>query len=66
MCRYSDSLTALNAALNLMVDEGDTLLVAAIAHPLHRAENRLSDQHGAIIAAAVQTIATGPGSMHHR
>lgn len=41
MQRYSDSLSALNVALNLMVEEGDTLLVAAIAHPLHLVETQL-------------------------
>lgn len=51
MQRYTESLAALSNALNLMIEEGDTLLVAAIAHPLHLAETRLHEQRTTIIAA---------------
>lgn len=51
MHRYSDSLSALNVALNLMIEEGDTLLVAAIAHPLHLVEAQLMQKRSDIITA---------------
>ena len=41
MERYADSLIALNHAMNMMIEEGNTLLVAAIAHPLHLVETQL-------------------------
>lgn len=41
MQRYADTLTALNLAMNLMIEEDDSLLVAAISHPLHMAESQL-------------------------
>ena len=41
MERYTDSLNALNQAMNMMIEQGDTLLVAAIAHPLHLVETQL-------------------------
>jgi hypothetical protein len=61
MCRYSDSLAALTVALNLMIDEGDTLLVAAIAHPLNLAAMRISREHDAVIANAVRSSPGGDG-----
>jgi hypothetical protein len=42
MQRYTKSLALLNAALNLMMDEGDTLMIASLAHPLHQIEERLT------------------------
>lgn len=51
MHRYADSLSALNVALNLMIKEGDTLLVAAIAHPLHLVEAQIMQKRGDIISA---------------
>ncbi|MEG3086244.1 hypothetical protein [Sphingomonas sp. PB4P5] len=53
----------MNTALNLMVDQGDTLLVAAIAHPLHLAENHISIDHDAIIAASIRSQGGGHGSL---
>ena len=41
MQRYADTLTALNTAMNLMIEEDDSLLIAAISHPLHMVESQL-------------------------
>jgi hypothetical protein len=41
MQRYADTLTALNTAMSLMIEENDTLLIAAISHPLHMVESQL-------------------------
>jgi hypothetical protein len=41
MRRYAQGLTALKEALDLMIEEGDTLLVAAIAHPMHLMDTRI-------------------------
>jgi hypothetical protein len=49
MQRYTESLALLNAALNLMVDEGDTLLIASLAHPLHQMEERLAQCRARVI-----------------
>lgn len=62
MCRYSDSLTALTTALNLMIDQGDMVMAAAIAHPLHLAENHIASDRDAIIAASIRTL-DGEGSL---
>lgn len=43
MSRYVESLDALSVAMRLMLDEDDTLLAAAIAHPLHLAELRIQE-----------------------
>jgi inactivated superfamily I helicase len=42
MQRYTESLALLNDALNLMLDEGDTLLIASLAHPICQMEERLT------------------------
>ena len=59
MQRYAESLNALNTALNLMIDEGDTLLIAAIAHPLHLIENELLQKRMTIIAAHSTALIEG-------
>lgn len=41
MQRYADTLTALNTAMSLMIQEDDSLLIAAISHPLHMVESQL-------------------------
>lgn len=41
MQRYADTLKALNTAMSLMIEEDDSLLIAAISHPLHMAESQL-------------------------
>ena len=41
MQRSADTLTALNTAMNLMIEEDDSLLIAAISHPLHMVESQL-------------------------
>ena len=41
MQRYADALTALNTAMSLMIEEDDSLLTAAISHPLHMVESQL-------------------------
>ena len=41
MERYTDSLNALNHAMNMMIEEGNTLLIAAIAYPLHLVETEI-------------------------
>jgi hypothetical protein len=51
MQRYADSLNALTTALNLMIEEGDTLVTAAIAHPLHLIETEILQRRTAIIVA---------------
>ena len=40
MSRYSESATALNTAMKLMVEQDDTLLVAAISHSLDLVRSR--------------------------
>ena len=54
MERYTDSLNALNQAMNMMIEEGNTLLVAAIAHPLHLVETQLLQLRIDIIAKRSQ------------
>ena len=55
MERYTDSLNALDQAMNMMIEQGDTLLVAAIAHPLHRVETQLLQKRIDIMAQRSQT-----------
>ena len=62
MQRYSEALTALNTAMNLMIEEGDTLLIAAIARPLQLAQNNLHDQRAIVIAARFSSAP--PTSQH--
>ena len=52
---YTDSLNALNQAMNMMIEQGDTLLVAAIAHPLHLVETQLLQKRIDIMAQKSQT-----------
>lgn len=59
MHRYVDGLSALNVALNLMIDEGDTLLVAAIAHPLHLVETRLVQKRSEAIGSRGPALPSG-------
>lgn len=60
MHRYTESLSALNVALNLMIEEGDTLLVAAIAHPLHLVETQIMQKRGDIIIISQSVVPAGP------
>ena len=50
MERYTDSLNALNQAMNMMIEEGNTLLIAAIAHPLHLVETEILQKRTDIMA----------------
>ena len=50
MERYTDSLNALNQAMNMMIEEGNTLLIAAIAHPLHLVETEILQKQTDIMA----------------
>ena len=59
MHRYVESLSALNIAFDLMIEEGDTLLVAAIAHPLHLVEAQIMQKRSDIIAVDSQASAAG-------
>lgn len=63
MQRYSDSLSAMNVALNLMIEEGDTLLVAAIAHPLHLVETQLLQKRIDITLAHSTISASDPNTL---
>ncbi|MBJ6123453.1 hypothetical protein [Sphingomonas mollis] len=53
MHRYAETLNALNIALNLMIEEGDTCRVASISHPLHMAENQLMLRRAEMLTASI-------------
>ena len=50
MERYTDSLNALNQAMNMTIEEGNTLLIAAIAYPLHLVETEILQKRIDIMA----------------
>jgi len=46
---YRDALNHLNAALDAMIETGDTLMIAAITHPIAVAERHILERQTAII-----------------
>ena len=50
MHRYQTALSHLTSALEAMVDENDSLIVANIAHPIHLVENAIDRHRQALIA----------------
>jgi hypothetical protein len=51
MQRYTESLALLNDALNLMLDEEDTLLIASVSHSIDQMEERLTQCQGRVVEA---------------
>jgi hypothetical protein len=51
MQRYTESLALLNDALNLMLDEEDTLLIASVSHSIDQMEERLTQCRGRVVEA---------------
>ncbi|MFC3558720.1 hypothetical protein ACFOKI_15070 [Sphingomonas qilianensis] len=56
----------MNTALNLMVDEGDTLLIAAIAHPMQIVSDRISYEDDTVRETTVYAAGGCPGSISIR
>jgi hypothetical protein len=51
MQRYTESLALLNDALNLMLDEEDTLLIASVSHSIDQMEERLTQCRARVVEA---------------
>lgn len=58
MERYTDSLNALNQAMNMMIEEGNTLLIAAIAYPLHLVETEILQKRIDVMAQKKSQLTT--------
>ena len=61
MQRYADTLTALNTAMSLMIQEDDSLLIAAISHPLHMVESQLMLRRANLQKSEVQIRISNEG-----